>query len=73
MRTNKVAVSETKKRVDYPGTLRSLTIGESRAFKMTGRLYQGMHNARYRMREKGFDFLFETDAEKNLMHVTRTS
>ena len=73
MRTNKVAVSETKKRVDYPGTLRSLTVGEFRAFKMTGRLYQGMYSARCQLRNKGFDFLFETDAEKNLMHITRIS
>lgn len=64
--------SEVKRRVDYPATLRSMAIGESRAFKMTGRLYQGMYSARCRMRKKGFDFLFETDAEKNLMHITRT-
>jgi len=73
MRTNKVAVSETKKRIDYPGTLRSLNVGESRAFKMTGRLYQGMYSARCQLRKKGFDFQFETDAEKNLMCITRIS
>lgn len=72
MRANKIVVSETKKRIDYPGTLRSLNVGESRAFKMTGRLYQGMHSSRSQLRKKGFDFQFETDAEKNLMHITRT-
>ena len=73
MRTNKVAVSATKKRVDYPGTLRSLIVGETRAFKMTGRMYQGLHSARCQLRKKGFDFLFETGAEKNLMYITRIS
>lgn len=73
MRTNKVVVSEIKTRVDYVKTLQCIGVGETRSFKMTGKLYSGMHNARYRMREKGFDFLFETDAEKNLMHVTRIS
>lgn len=66
-------ISEVKKRDDYPGTLRSIKIGETRSFKMTGRLYGNMYTARSRLREEGFDFLFETDAEKNLMHVTRTS
>jgi len=40
---------------------------------MTGRLYQGMYSARCQLRKKGFDFLFETDAEKNLMYITRIS
>lgn len=71
--TTKTIVSEIKTRADYVKTLQCIGIGETRSFKMTGTLYQGMYNARYRMREKGFDFLFETDAEKNLMYVTRTS
>ena len=73
MSTNTIAVSETKKRVDYPGTLRSIKIGDTRAFKMTGRLYQGIYSARCQLRKKGFEFLFETDAEKNLMYITRIS
>lgn len=71
MRTDKITVSKPKKRIDYPETLRSITIGETRSFEMTGRLYQGVYSARCQLRKKGFDFLFETDAEKNLMHITR--
>lgn len=66
-------ISEVKTQPDYPATLRSIKIGDTRSFKMTGRLYQGMYSARCRLRKEGFDFLLETDVEKNLMHVTRTS
>lgn len=68
-----MTISEVKRQVAYTKTLKSMQVGETRSFEMIGTVYQGMSNARYRLKIKGFNFIFKTDSDNNIMHITRIS
>lgn len=64
-------ISCLKTKVSYPATLKAIPIGETRSFKMIGKVYSSMTNAIHRLNHKGFKFSFTTDTIKNILIVTR--